>query len=130
MVTFDISSLFTNLPLNETIELAVDCILSNNPNITMSRQQLKKLFHFATSMSHFIFNGNYYQQVDGVGMGSPLASALANLFLSHSEEKWIDNCTTSRPTFYRRYVDDIFCVFDNADEAKSFLITSIVGIEI
>ena len=29
-----------------------------------------KLFDFATSGTHFLFNGNYYDQVDGVAMGS------------------------------------------------------------
>ena len=57
LVSFDASSLFTNIPLNETIELALNYILSNNPDVNISRKDLKKLFQFATSEIHFYFNG-------------------------------------------------------------------------
>ena len=57
LVSFDVSSLFTNIPLNETIELALDYILSNNHEVNISRKDLKKLFQFATSETHFYFNG-------------------------------------------------------------------------
>ena len=83
LVSFDVSSLFTNIPLNETIELALDYILSNNPEVNISRKDLKKLFQFATSETHFYFNGEIYEQVDGVAMGSPLAPVLANLFMDN-----------------------------------------------
>ena len=43
-VSFDVSSLFTNIPLNETTELALDYILSNNPDVNISRKDLQKLF--------------------------------------------------------------------------------------
>ena len=45
LVSFDVSSLFTNIPLNETIELALDYILSKNPDVNISRKDLKKLLH-------------------------------------------------------------------------------------
>jgi len=41
MVSFDVESLFTNIPLLETIELAVDYILSGNPNIKLSKDSLR-----------------------------------------------------------------------------------------
>ena len=44
LVSFDISSIFRNILLNETIELALDYILSNNPDVNISRKDLKKLF--------------------------------------------------------------------------------------
>ena len=68
LVSFDVSSLFTNIPLNETIELAQDYILSNNPRLNISRKDLKKPFQFATSETHFHFNGEIYEQVDGVAI--------------------------------------------------------------
>ena len=37
LVSFAVSSLFTNIPLNETIELTLDYILSNNPHVNISR---------------------------------------------------------------------------------------------
>ena len=62
----------------------------------------------------------FYDQVDGVAMGSPLAPVLANLFMGHHEKNWLDNYSSSQVLFYRRYVDDIFCLFNNEQDALMF----------
>ena len=73
-------------------------------------------------MTHFIFNEQYYEQVDGLAMGSPLSATLANVFLSHHEQQWINNCPPSfKPKYYKRYVDDTFLLFDNEEQANQFL---------
>ena len=50
MVSYDVCSLFTNTPLNETIDLVVDIIFDNNQSMNITKPQLKKLFVFATSL--------------------------------------------------------------------------------
>ena len=121
MVSYDVTSLFTNIPLEETINIAVDVILKSNKEIKITKKELKELFQFATSHSHFLFDGNYYDQVDGVAMGSPLGPVLANLFMAYHEKDWIEGFTSSSITFYKRYVDDIFCLDESKIEAKMFL---------
>ena len=69
----------------------------------------------------FIFNGNYYKQVDGVAMGSPLGPTLANIFMCHHEKIWLDECPVEfKPLYYRRYVDDIFVLFSSEDHVEKF----------
>ena len=51
---------------------------------------------------------------------SPLGPVLANLFMAIHEKDWLKSCN-SAPIFYRRYVDDIFCLVKNETEANSFL---------
>ena len=121
LVSFDVSSLFTNIPLNETIELALDYILSNNPEVNISRKDLKKLFQFATSETHFHFNGEIYEQVEGMAMGSPLAPVLANLFIGHHEQHWLIQKEALSVLFYKRYVNDIFCILKTSEQADKFL---------
>ena len=54
-------------------------------------------------------------------MGSPLGPILANIFLSHHEENWLNKCPIKfKPSFYRRYVDDIFVLFESSESADSF----------
>ena len=79
-----------------------------------------KLFLFATAETHFLFDGFYYDQIDGVAMGSLLAPVLANLFISHHERTWLSNYNNSTPLFYHRYVGDIFCMFHIEQEALLF----------
>ena len=117
---FDVSSLFTNIPLNETIELAIDYILSNNLDVNISRKDLKKLFQFATSETHFYFNEEIYDQVDGVAMGSPLAFVLANLFIGHHDQHWLKQKETLSVLFYTRYIDDVFCIFKTSEQGDKF----------
>ncbi|XP_068739114.1 uncharacterized protein [Montipora capricornis] len=111
MVSFDVESLFTSLPLDECIDLAVTYIYQGNPGLAISPADLKTLFSFATAGTHFLFKGAFHDQVDGVAMGSPLAPVLANLFMGHHEKNWLDNFSSSQVLFYRRYVDDTFCLY-------------------
>ena len=69
MVSNYVRSLFTNIPINETIDLAVGIIFDNNKIMNITMPQLKKLFVFATCQTHFLFN-EICDQTDGVAMGS------------------------------------------------------------
>ena len=120
MVSFDVASLFTNIPLKESIDLAVSYITEGNAKLKFSKAELLKMFSIATSQTHFLFNGKVFDQIDGVAMGSPLAPVLANLFLGHHENIWLKNYQGPSNLFYRRYVDDVFCVFDNENDAELF----------
>ena len=70
--------------------------------------------------THFLFKGNFYDQVDGVAMGSPLAPVLANFFMGHHENIWLEQYGDSEVLFYRRYVDDTFCLFHSERDATLF----------
>ena len=68
-----------------------------------------------------MFNGSYYKQVDGVAMGSPLGPTLANAFMCYHEQKWLEECPLEfKPTYYRRYVDDIFVMFSKPEHLDRF----------
>ena len=66
MVSYDVTSIFTNIPLSETIDLAVNAIFENKAGLDLkfSKIQLKELFNFATSHTHLLFNGCFYDQVE------------------------------------------------------------------
>ena len=68
MCSLDVCSLFTNVPLDETIQICLDKLYSLSDPPTLPRAVLHKLLEFATKRSHFLFDG----QIDGVAMGSPL----------------------------------------------------------
>ena len=89
MTSFDIDSLFTNLPLDETIELCVKKTFGRKKKFKgFTKNEFKTLLEFATKDALILFNGKYYEQIDGVAMGSPLGPTLANVFLCHWEEIW------------------------------------------
>ena len=53
LVSYDVTSLFTNIPLQETIDIAINLIFNHNPNLNITRKELKKLSLFATSQTQF-----------------------------------------------------------------------------
>ena len=87
MCSLDVCSLFTNVPLDETIDIALDKLYSLSDPPTLPRSVLRKLLEFTTKKSHFLFDGQYYDQIDGVAMGSPLGPVLANIFMSVTLKK-------------------------------------------
>ena len=87
LLSYDVISPFTNIRLQETTDIALNLISNHNPNLNITRKELNKLFLSATSQTHFIFNSRFYNQIDGVAMGSPLAPVLANIFMDFHESK-------------------------------------------
>ena len=103
LVSYDVTSLFTNILLQVTIDIAINLIFNHNPNLNIIKKELGKLFLFATSQTHFLFNGKFYNEIDGVVMGSPLAPVLTNIFMGFYESKWLNGYDLNKPKFYLRY---------------------------
>ena len=91
-----------------------------NPDFKITKNELKKLFDFSTSGTHFLFDGSFYGQIDGVVMGSPLGTVLANLFMDYHEANWLQAFRDCEIILYRRYVDDIICLFNSESDADKF----------
>ena len=103
------------MPLEETIDKVTYAVYEKNTSSIFSKSKMtrtlfKNLLRVC-SQSIFIFNGDVYQQVDRLSMGSPLAPLLANWFVSDLQTVLFHK--NPEPKMYCRYVDDIFCVFRN-----------------
>ena len=86
MCSFDVCSLYANVPLEETIGLCFDVLFrSSPPKPTFPESVFKHLINFATSSVEFSFNNIMYRQIDGVAMGSSLGPTLANIFVGFCE---------------------------------------------
>ena len=66
LISFDVANLFTNIRLSEAIDIAINLIFENSPDIKFTKRELRKLFRIATSETHFTFNGSIFDQIDGV----------------------------------------------------------------
>ena len=80
------------------------------------------MLSLTTKESIILFDMEFYSQIDGVAMGSPLGPTLANVFLCHHEKKWLNDCPNNfKPVFYKRYVDDIFVLFKKSEHVQLFV---------
>ena len=122
MASFDIKSLFTNMPLTETLNLCVQNLYRNQTHVgNLTQSSFYSLLKITMFESFFIFDGKFYEQCDGVAMGSPLGPTLANVFMCHFENIWLENCPAHfKPIVYRRFVDDTFLLFRTKDHVEKF----------
>ena len=122
MASFDVKSLFTNVPVAETCEIVLDKLfpISNSIHEGFSKSLFEKILKNCID-NIFLFNGNTYQQIDGFPMGNCISPIMANIFMCHHEQIWLDNCPIQfKPVFYRRYVDDTFMLFRDKNHVKLF----------
>jgi hypothetical protein len=55
---------------------------------------------------HFLYlPGSFYEQIEGVAMGSPLSPMVVNLYMEHFERRVLDSFPL-KPKGWRRYIDD------------------------
>ena len=72
LISFDVISLFMNVPLDATIDIVLKCIYDNKEiNIAISKREMEELIKLCTKDVHFNFNETTYVQKDGVATGSP-----------------------------------------------------------
>ena len=97
MVSFDVVSLFSNVPLDTTIENILKRIYDNNEITTsITKKEMKELILPCTKGVHFTFGGKTYDvQTNGVAMGSPLGPVLSGIFIVELENNLIHLIRTS-----------------------------------
>ena len=110
LASLDVTSLFTNVPVERTITIILDYVYGSNDAAApkLPRKILEALLRACTLEVPFRCpSGKMYYQVDGVAMGSPLGVLFANAFMCHVENKVLRECD-AEPFMYFRYVDDVF----------------------
>ena len=115
LTSLDVESLFTNVPVEETINIIIDTLYKNPtaPPPLIPQELLRSLLRVCTTETPFKSpNGDVYLQTDGVSMGSPLGPLFANFYMGFIENNIVPHLT-NKPEIYTRYVDDIFLIVKN-----------------
>ena len=106
MVSFDVKSLFMNVPSEYTIDLILKRIYDNGKLSTgITRSEMKEMLKLCAKNIHFTFNSDINLQTDGVAMGSPLGPVLAGNFMVHLKRSLVP-VLNDQLSFWKRYVDD------------------------
>jgi hypothetical protein len=113
----DVKSLFTNIPLDKTVQIVLKNIYDENIiTTTLKKRTLKKLLLDACTKTQFFANGDLYKQIDGVSTGSPLSPTLANIIMIALEDEIIKDLFENETIkFYIRYVDDTLVLAKPSD---------------
>jgi hypothetical protein len=100
LVSFNVISLFTTVPIGEALHL-----LSRHVD-----EDILRFFCYVLTSSFFSFNSQFYEQTDGVAMGSPLSPVIANCFMEHFKEMALEG-TTHKPLCWFHYMDDTIIIW-------------------
>ena len=100
MISFDVSSLYTNVPVIEAIHAAADRLYAGDLQTPPVDKETFILITELSSMNVVMStHDGYYRQIDGLAMGSPPAPYLANIWLSQYYSTIIDNAKLENVTW-------------------------------
>ena len=113
MFSLDVVNLFTNIPVDYTIKVIEQKILSNNNfNPRIPKNEIIKLIEFCLKSTSFAFNGDIYFQKSGAPMGCNLSPIIAEALVAHIFEQAVKEFEI-KPKFIRFYVDDSFLIMNS-----------------
>ena len=122
LVSFDVCSLYTNVPVKEAIGVCADLLFNKHKiGLPVDRETFVKLAEIASCNVIMSTHDGFYEQIDGLAMGSPPAPHLANGWLSQ-----FDPIIKGNASIYERYMDDVFSSISRGkDEEKLKQINSL-----
>ena len=121
LVSFDVKSLFTNVPIDEALRAtsrAVDGM--TDEQLPLPRDDYMELIGLCVRFGPFEFMGQEYEQLQGLAMGSPLSAVMAQLFMEALEADHLCHLAGRNATWYR-YVDDILAILPGRTDVQDLL---------
>ena len=108
MVSFDVISLFTSIPIDLALQvvksrLQEHRLLTHGTDISVTNTS--RLLEFVLNNSYFTHENENYQQISGCAMGSPISATIADIVMEHVEEVALLSIPHPRRRWFR-YCDD------------------------
>ena len=110
--TYRFTSLFTNVPTGEAVEVIWDKLKEDKDlaeRTPLSPDRVAELLGLCLRSTYFCYGGEFYEQREGVTMGSPVSAVMANLYVEFFEELALESAPSRVPSsthLWKWYVDE------------------------
>ena len=118
LVSFDVKSLFTSIPLQLALHCTETAIQQSTVKLPLPTEDIMDLLNLCLTSTYFQYNGKHYKQLHGTAMGSPVSVVVAEIVMQHVEERTLATCRQTIP-LWLRYVDGTFTAV-HKDEIDAF----------
>ena len=111
------------MPIHLATKVAQDRLLRDTSlaeRTSLLVDEVINLLSFCLDATYLAYNGDVFQQIFGMAMGSPVSVTVANLVMEDVEERALSTCPHPPPPFWKRYVDDTFTALPE-DQVDRFL---------
>ena len=116
MVSFDVTSLYTTIPIDQALLIIRD-LLEHDQKLAdrtlLSPKQILDLLDILLRTTYFKFNGDFYQQTDGAAMGGPTSAIVSEIYMQSLETTAITTADHP-PKIWERHVDDVLSIVHKA----------------
>jgi len=112
LVTADVTSLYTNIPQEECINIVVDRLKKSSIKFPVPRPPshlVRRILELILKRNCFEFNGEFYKQIVGAAQGNIVSPEVSDLVMYILEKEFI--LTDPNIVFYRRYRDDLLLMY-------------------
>jgi hypothetical protein len=121
--SYDVTALFTSVPVDKALNI-IEQRLKNDTTLTertsIPPPDIVRLLNICLNCTYFIFQEQYYLQIHGAAMGSPVSPIVCNIYMEEFEKNAIENAQYP-PRIWKRYVDDTYTILKKA-HADSFTV--------
>ena len=122
IISYDVKALFTSVPIQPVLNIIKNRLEKDQQlqqRTSMSVSQITSLLEYCLRRTYFVFQGEYYEQLEGAAMGSPLSPIIANMYMEEFEIRALST-SPNPPTLWKRFVDDTFVVIQTAHKNEFF----------
>ncbi|KAI8493465.1 hypothetical protein Bbelb_288620 [Branchiostoma belcheri] len=112
ITSYDVCSLFTCIPPKGAVAVVKEFLNADTTlgeRTSLSTEQICQLLELCLECTYFTYNGQYYHQLHGCAMGSPVSPIVVNLYMEKFEKEALSTFPDTPPANWFRYVDDTWC---------------------
>ena len=112
----DVSAFFTSVPVDKALDVIREKLEEDQTlqdRTSGIRHDIIRLLRLCLKCMYFLFQGEYYLQINGAAMGSPVSLILCNLYMEYFEKRALA-MARHPPRLWRCYVDETYTIMKKA----------------